>query len=112
MPTCVVAAAQDAGLRGPAHCVYKALLDELAAQGCAAMGYWLTGPDPLPRLRVKRLRAQDQVIVAFPTVDEAWIVVAPHRDDDPGRPRVRLAVSDRRGAVAMGGPARQTTVLR
>jgi len=81
-----VATMQAGGLRGPARRRYEAFLDDLAAQGCAAMGYRLTGPDPLPRLCVQHLRAQDRVVVAFPAVDEAWILlVAPHRDADPGR---------------------------
>jgi len=81
-----VATMQAGGLRGPARRKYEAFLDKLAVQGCAAMGYRLTGPDPLPRLCVQHLRAQDRVVVAFPAVDEAWILlVAPHRDNDPGR---------------------------
>lgn len=77
---------QAAGLRGRARRVYDAFLDDLAAAGCAAMGYRLTGPDPLPRLCVKHLRGQDRVVVAFPAADEAWVLlVAPHRDDDAGR---------------------------
>jgi len=81
-----VATMQAGGLRGPARRRYEAFLDDLAAQGCAAMGYRLTGPDPLPRLCVQHLWAQDRVVVAFPAVDQAWILlVAPHRDDDPGR---------------------------
>ena len=81
-----MATMQAAGLRGPARRVYEAFLDDLAAQGCAAMGYRLTGPDPLPRLCVKHLRAQDRVVVAFSAVGQAWaLLVGPHRDDDPGR---------------------------
>lgn len=81
-----VATRQAAGLRGPARRTYEGFLDDLAAGGCAAMGYRLTGPDPLPRLCVKHLRAQDRVVVAFPAADEAWVLlVAPHADDDPGR---------------------------
>lgn len=81
-----VASAQVAGLRGPAKRAYNAFLDDLAAQGCAAMAYRLTGPDPLPRLCVKHLRARDRVVVAFTEVDQAWVLlVAPHVDDDPGR---------------------------
>ncbi len=79
------AARQVDSLRGPRRRAYQAFLDDLAAAGCAAMGYRLTGPDPLPRLCVKHLRGQDRVIVAFPSDDEAWVLlVAAHRDDDPG----------------------------
>lgn len=81
-----MATMQAGGLRGLARRRYEAFLDDLAARGCAAMGYRLTGPDPLPRLCVQHLRAQDRVVVAFPAVDEAWILlVGPHRVDDPGR---------------------------
>lgn len=90
MPTRVtetpVATRLASRLRGPARRAYETFLDELTARGCAALGYRLTGPDPLPRLCVRHLRAQDRVVVAFPTADEAWILlVAPHHDDDPGR---------------------------
>lgn len=90
MPTRVLetptATRQASRLRGPARRAYQTFLDDLAARGCAALGYRLTGPDPLPRLCVRHLRAQDRVVVAFPDTDEAWILlVAPHRDDDPGR---------------------------
>jgi len=43
-----VATMQAGGLRGPGRRKYEAFLDDLAAQGCAAMGYRLSGPDPLP----------------------------------------------------------------
>jgi hypothetical protein len=81
-----IAATQAAGLRGHAKRAYDAFLDDLAARGCAALAYRLTGPDPLPRLCVKHLRAQDRVVVAFTEKHEAWVLlVAPHLDDDPGR---------------------------
>ena len=81
-----IAATQAAGLRGRAKRAYDAFLDDLAARGCAALAYRLTGPDPLPHLCVKHLRAQDRVVVAFPDENEAWVLlVAAHLDDDPGR---------------------------
>lgn len=80
------AARQADALRGPARRAYQAFLDELAASGCAAMGYRLTGSDPLPRLCVKHLRGPDRVIVAFPPTGEAWVLlVGVHARDDPGR---------------------------
>jgi hypothetical protein len=77
-----VAASQVDALRGPRKCAYSAFLLELAANGCAAMSYRLTGPDPLPRLCVRHLRGADRVIVAFEQQDRAWVVlVGPHNDD-------------------------------
>lgn len=75
--------AQVTGLRGPAKKAYEAFLTQLSAQGCAAMGYRLTGPEPLPRLCVQHLRGADRVVVAFAD-DQAWVLlVGPHRDNDP-----------------------------
>ncbi|MBW4715949.1 hypothetical protein [Saccharothrix obliqua] len=80
-----VAGAQAASLRGPARQAYERFLDELAHSGCAALGYRVTGPDPLPRLCVKHLRGTDRVVVAFPTPDVAWVLLVGAHDDDPGR---------------------------
>jgi hypothetical protein len=53
-------------------------------RAAAPHAYRVTGPDPLPRLRVKHLRGTDRV-VAF-TADQAWIVlIGPHDDTTPGR---------------------------
>ena len=77
------ATTQVAGLRGRAKKAYEAFLDEVSAQGCAAMAYRLTGPQPLEQLCVKHLRGPDRVVVAF-VGDEAWVLlVGPHRHDDP-----------------------------
>jgi hypothetical protein len=81
-----VAEAQAAGLRGPARKAYESFLDELAHRGCAALGYRVTGPAPLPRLCVRHLRDNDRVVVAFEGAHRAWIVlVGPHEETDPGR---------------------------
>ncbi|WP_033436705.1 hypothetical protein [Saccharothrix sp. NRRL B-16314] len=64
---------------------YERFLDELAHSGCLALGYRVTGPEPLPRLCVKHLRGADRVIVAFPTPRTAWILLVGPHDDDPGR---------------------------
>jgi hypothetical protein len=77
-----IAATQVDALRGPRKRAYAAFLLELAANGCAAMSYRLTGPDPLPRLCVRHLRGADRVIVAFEERDRAWVVlVGPHTDE-------------------------------
>ncbi|GAA3841312.1 hypothetical protein GCM10022243_04610 [Saccharothrix violaceirubra] len=80
-----MASLQAAGLRGPARQAYERFLDELSHSGCAAMGYRVTGPEPLSRLCVKHLRGADRVVVAFPSVDTAWVLLVGRHDDDPGR---------------------------
>jgi hypothetical protein len=76
-----LASAQAAVLRGPARRAYEAFLDDLAHRGCAALGYRVTGPEPLPRLCVKHLRGSDRVVVAFESAYLAWILlVGPHGD--------------------------------
>lgn len=79
-----LATAQVAGMRGQARKAYDRFLDDLSATGCAALGYRLTGPEPLPRLCVKHLRGTDRVVVAFAD-DGAWVVlVGKHDNSDPG----------------------------
>ncbi|MEU5694270.1 hypothetical protein [Actinosynnema sp. NPDC020468] len=80
-----VATLQSAGLRGQARVAYDRFLDELSHSGCAALGYRITGPEPLPRLCVKHLRGPDRVVVAFPSPDTAWVLLVGAHDDDPGR---------------------------
>lgn len=80
-----VASSQASGLRGPARQAYDRFLDELAHSGCVALGYRVTGPEPLPRLCVKHLRGADRVVVAFPSVHTAWVLLVGPHDDDPGR---------------------------
>ncbi len=80
-----VAGAQAALLRGPARQAYERFLDDLTHGGCAALGYRVTGPEPLPRLCVKHLRGTDRVIVAFPDPLTAWVLLVGTHEDDPGR---------------------------
>lgn len=80
-----MAGVQAAGLRGAARVAYDRFLDELAHSGCAALGYRVTGPEPLPRLCVKHLRGTDRVVVAFPSPRTAWVLLVGPHDDDPGR---------------------------
>jgi hypothetical protein len=62
--------------------VYLSFEQELARRGCAALGYRLTGDEPLSSLCVKHLRGTDRVVVAFTGV-EAWVIlVGPHVDGD------------------------------
>jgi hypothetical protein len=76
--------AQANGLRGRARLAYERFLDELAHSGCAALGYRVTGPEPLPRLCVKHLRGPDRVVVAFPSPEVVWVLLVGPHDDDPG----------------------------
>lgn len=73
---------QIAGLRGARSKRYEEFERDLAARGCAALGYRLTGDEPLPSLCVRHLRGKDRVVVAF-TDDEAWVLlVGPHDEGD------------------------------
>jgi hypothetical protein len=82
----VLAARQSDGLRGPRRASYNAFLDELAARGCAALDYRVTGPPPLSWLCVRHLRGRDRAVVAFENAEVAWVVlVGPHNDNDPGQ---------------------------
>jgi hypothetical protein len=77
-----VAERQIRGLRGQRRRAYEQFEQTLAATGCAALGYRLTGEDPLPQLCVKHLRGADRVVVAFVT-RTAWVLlVGPHAGGD------------------------------
>jgi hypothetical protein len=59
-------------------------LDDLAARGCKALGYRLSGPAPVDHLCVKHLRDSLRVVVAFEGQQRAWILlVGRHDDQDP-----------------------------
>lgn len=73
---------QIAGLRGARRKAYDLFEHALARQGCAALGYRLTGDAPLPSLCVKHLRGNDRAVVTF-SGDEAWVLlVGPHAQGD------------------------------
>jgi hypothetical protein len=77
-----IAQRQIAGLRGPRRKAFDTFVTVVADEGCRALAYRLTGDEPLPRLCVKHLRANDRVVVAFegPTV---WVLlVGPHDEGD------------------------------
>ena len=77
-----VAERQIRGLRGPRRRAYEQFEQALAATGCAALGYRLTGEDPLPQLCVKHLRGADRVVVAFDR-RVAWVLlIGPHAAGD------------------------------
>lgn len=50
-------------------------LNDLAASGCQALGYRLTGPTPLDHLCVKHLRGSLRVVVAFESSRRAWVLL-------------------------------------
>ena len=81
-----LAEAQAKAMRGSARKAYDAFLDDLAASGCLALGYRMTGPSLIERLCVKHLRGNDRAIVAFTADRTAWIVlVGPHNASSPER---------------------------
>lgn len=80
-----LASQQSGALRGKQQIQVANFLDQLKAQGCAALGYRLTGDSPLEHLCVKHVGGQLRVVAAFQSAQLAWILlVAPHDDADPG----------------------------
>jgi hypothetical protein len=62
---------------------FNDFLDDLAARGCRALAYRLSGPAPLDHMCVKHLSSSLRVVVAFESPHRAWILlVGPHDDDD------------------------------
>jgi hypothetical protein len=77
-----IADRQIAGLRAARRKAYDLFEEALARQGCAALGYRLTGDEPLPNLCVKHLRGNDRAVVTF-SGGEAWVLlVGPHIEGD------------------------------
>lgn len=63
---------------------FNDFLDDLAARGCRALGYRLSGPTPVNHMCVKHLRDSLRVVVAFEEPGQAWILlVGRHDDQDP-----------------------------
>jgi hypothetical protein len=63
---------------------FDAFLDDLAAGGCQALAYRLTGETPVDHVCVKHLRGSLRVVVAFETPGKVWVLlVGPHDDHDP-----------------------------
>jgi hypothetical protein len=62
---------------------FNTFVDDLAAQGCAALAYRLSGPTPVDHVCVKHLRDDLRVVVGFESPRRAWILlVGPHNDQD------------------------------
>lgn len=88
MPTEVIAtprADQQIAALDRTHAkAFADFLDELAAQGCQALGYRLSGPAPVNHICVKHLRGSLRVVVAFEEPGRAWILLlGRHDDQDP-----------------------------
>lgn len=63
---------------------FDEFLDDLAARGCQALGYRLSGPAPVDHICVKHLRDSLRVVVAFEEPGRAWILlVGRHDNQDP-----------------------------
>jgi hypothetical protein len=63
---------------------FDGFLDDLAARGCQALAYRLSGDSPIDHICVKHLRGSLRVVVAFETPSRAWVLlVGPHDDQDP-----------------------------
>jgi hypothetical protein len=63
---------------------FENFLNELAAGGCKALAYRLSGQVPIDHLCVKHLISSLRVVVAFETPHRAWILSAgPHDNQDP-----------------------------
>jgi hypothetical protein len=81
-----LATREASGLRGEARKAYEAFLIELEHAGCRALGYRVTGPEPLPRICVKHLRGRDRVVVTFLDEDSPLVLlVGQHCAADPDR---------------------------
>jgi hypothetical protein len=88
MPTEVLAtprAEQQIGSLTRRHArTLDSFLDDLAARGCQALAYRLSGETPIDHICIKHLRGALRVVVAFETRHKAWILlVGPHDDGEP-----------------------------
>lgn len=62
---------------------FNTFVDDLAARGCAALAYRLSGPTPIDHVCVKHLRDELRVVVGFESTNRAWILlVGPHNEQD------------------------------
>lgn len=63
---------------------FENFLNDLAAGGCRALAYRLSGQAPIDHLCVKHLTGSLRVVVAFESPHRAWILLAgPHDNQDP-----------------------------
>lgn len=71
------------GLRTKDRRRFDQFIQELAASGCAALSYRITGPEPLELLCVKHLVGDLRVVVGFVS-DTAWILLVGRHRAEPG----------------------------
>src|SRR5260370_14309186 len=63
---------------------FDAFVNHLAAHGCQALVYRLSGERPIDHICVKHLLGSLRVVVAFESPRRAWILLGgPHDDQDP-----------------------------
>jgi hypothetical protein len=75
---------QIAGLSRKRSRSFESFLNDLAAGGCNALAYRLSGDAPVNHICVRHLSGSLRVVVAFETVQRAWILlVGQHDDQDP-----------------------------
>jgi hypothetical protein len=84
VPTEVVATPraeqQIAGLNRRQSKSFNDFLNDLAARGCRALAYRLSGPVPLDHMCVKHLSSSVRVVVAFESPQRAWILLVGRHD--------------------------------
>jgi hypothetical protein len=88
MPTEVLATSradqQIASLTRKHTRAFDGFLNQLAAHGCEALAYRLSGEQPIDHICVKHLSGSLRVVVAFESPRRAWIlIVGQHDDRDP-----------------------------
>ena len=117
VPTEVVATPraeqQIAGLDRIHAKAFSDFLDDLAARGCEALGYRLSGPAPVDHMCIKHLRGSFRVVVAFEGRPSGLDTSGrlPRRPGS-GPERLRRAVSPARCRAAGRRWAGQAAVLR
>jgi hypothetical protein len=63
---------------------FDGFLNQLAAHGCEALAYRLSGEQPIDHICVRHLSGSLRVVVAFESPRRAWIlIVGQHDDQDP-----------------------------
>jgi hypothetical protein len=79
------ASQQADGLRKKDRERYEQFLDMLQTEGCAALGYRLTGDLPIDHLCVKHLAGNLRVVVGFEEPGRAWVLlIGVHDRNDAG----------------------------
>jgi hypothetical protein len=73
------------GLRRKSRMRAEDFMRDVAARGCVALDYRLTGPLPLDHLCVKHLDNLLRAVVGFTSKESVWVLlIGPHDESDPG----------------------------